>query len=84
MAFFILFLLAVAIAFTLHWVKGWWPLSISAPTVGLIAYILFDAYVLPYHSGSTSMWPLAVFFGAPVSLVGGLCGAAAADLAKPL
>jgi hypothetical protein len=83
MAFLVLFLLAAATSFGLHWLKGFWPLSISTPTVGFVGCLLFDAYVSPYRGGIASMWPIAVLLGSPVVLIGGLCGAAAADFAKP-
>lgn len=83
MAFLILFAMAAAASFGLHWLKGLWPLSILIPTVGFVGCILFDAYVLPYRGGGASMWPIAVLVGSPVVLIGGLCGAAAADFAKP-
>jgi hypothetical protein len=82
MAFLVLFALAAATSFGLHWLKGFWPLSISTPTVGFVGCLLFDAYVSPYRGGVASMWPIAVLLGSPVVLIGGLCGAAAADFAK--
>jgi hypothetical protein len=83
MAFLILFAMAAATSFGLHWLKGLWPLSVFIPTVGFVGCILFDAYVLPYRGGGASMWPIAVLLGSPVVLIGGLCGAAAADFPKP-
>jgi hypothetical protein len=83
MAFLVLFALAAATSFGLHWLKGFWALSISTPTLGFVGCLLFDAYVSPYRGGIASMWPIAVLLGSPVVLIGGLCGAAAADFAKP-
>ena len=83
MGFLLLFAVAAATSFGLHWLKGFWPLSISLPTIGFVACLLVDAYVLPYRGGGVSMWPIAVLLGSPVVLVGGICGAAVADFAKP-
>jgi hypothetical protein len=83
MGFLLLFAVAAATSFSLHWLKGFWPLSISLPTVGFVGCLLIDAYVLPYRGGGVSMWPIAALLGSPVVLVGGICGAAAADFAKP-
>lgn len=82
MAFLILFAFAVGTAFILHWLKGWWWLSLSLPAVGFVSFLLHDAYIAPYRGGGASMWPIAVLFGMPVILLGSVCGVAAARLAK--
>jgi hypothetical protein len=37
---------------------AWW---------GMLAYLLFDEYVLPYRGGGASMWPVAQLFGGTVA-----------------
>jgi amino acid transporter len=74
MAFLIIFVLAFVLDFVLRR-KGrrkW--VSIAAPVVCSVLFVLFDAYVLPYRGGGASMWPIAVLFGAPVAVGGGLLG----------
>jgi hypothetical protein len=35
----------------------------------LLGYLLFNEYVLPYHGGGASMWPIAQLFGGTVAAV---------------
>lgn len=75
MAFLIVFVLAFVLALVLQRIgKRLW-VSISVPIACFVAFVLFDAYVLPYRGGGASMWPIAILFGAPVAAVGGLVGA---------
>ena len=34
-----------------------------AAWLALLAWLLFSEYVLPYHGGGASMWPIAQMFG---------------------
>lgn len=77
MAFVVIFVLSFVVALALRWFGCLRKLSVLTPPVAFIACILFDAYVLPYRGGGASMWPVAVIFGAPVALLGALCGTAA-------
>jgi hypothetical protein len=82
MAFLVLSGLAFLTSFVLHWLKGWSWLSILAPVVTFIAFLLFDAYVLPYRGGGASMWPIAVMFGSPIALLGAIFGVVVARSLK--
>src|SRR3989344_2917403 len=74
MAFVIIFVLAFILAFVLQFtVKCQW-VSITVPVVCFVGFVLFDAYVLPYRGGGASMWPIAIIFGVPVVVAGGLLG----------
>ena len=74
MAFVIIFVLAFILAFALQFtVKCQW-VSITVPVVCFVGFVLFDAYVLPYRGGGASMWPIAIIFGVPVVVAGGLLG----------
>ncbi len=74
MAFLIVFALAFMLVLVLHRKIGRWWVSVSVPVVCFVLFVLFDAYVLPYRGGGTSMWPIAILFGAPVAFLGGVCG----------
>lgn len=71
------------VAFALQWIKRWWLLSVLLPTVGFVALILFDEFVLPYREGGASMWPLALLFGVPITIVASLLGVLCAWLSQP-
>lgn len=74
MAFLIIFVLAFVLGLVLQRKgKRLW-VSITAPVACFVAFVLFDAYVLPYRGGGASMWPIAILFGAPVVAAGGLLG----------
>jgi len=47
---------------------------VPLPTVIFVALILLDEFVLPYHGGGASMWPLALLFGIPTALAGSVLG----------
>ncbi|HEY0683466.1 MAG TPA: hypothetical protein VGD45_14120 [Steroidobacter sp.] len=70
----ILVALASGSAFVLQAWRGSWWLSVCAPVVGFVLWILFDSYVLPYRGGGASMWPLAILFGTPVAFLGAIFG----------
>jgi hypothetical protein len=82
MAFLVLWVASFVVAFVLRWLRRSRTVAVAVPVVGLILLILFDAYVLPYRGGGASMWPIAVILGAPVALLGGLCGAYASGVLK--
>lgn len=74
MAFLIIFVAAFILALVLQHKGKRIGFSVTAPFICLVAFVLFDAYVLPYRGGGASMWPIAILFGAPVVLAGGLLG----------
>jgi hypothetical protein len=65
---------AFLVAFAVQWFKRWWWLSVWLPTVGFVALILFDEFVLPYRGGGASMWPLALLFGVPFAIAEAFSG----------
>ena len=74
MAFLIIFVVAFVLALVLQHKSKHLGFSVTVPVVCFVAFVLFDAYVLPYRGGGASMWPIAILFGAPVVLAGGLLG----------
>jgi hypothetical protein len=74
MAFLIIFVFAFVLALVLQRKGKRLGFSVTVPVVCFVTFVLFDAYVLPYRGGGASMWPIAILFGAPVALVGGLLG----------
>jgi hypothetical protein len=59
MAFIVLFGLSFIAGLALRWFGCLRKISVLTPPVAFIAYILLDAYVLPYRGGGASMWPIA-------------------------
>ena len=45
------------------------------PWLGMLFFLLFNEYVLPYEDGGASMWPLAQLFAGTAAAVSGLLGA---------
>ena len=45
------------------------------PWLGMLFFLLFNEYVLPYEGGGASMWPLAQLFAGTAAAVSGLLGA---------
>jgi VanZ family protein len=43
------------------WIAG------AAAWLLMLAYLLFNEYVLPYRGGGASMWPIAQLFGGTVA-----------------
>jgi len=78
-----LFAVAFLVAFALQWFKRWWWMSLSLPTVGFVALILLDEFVLPYRGGGASVWPLANLFGVPTAIAGSVLGLFFAWLLRP-
>jgi len=74
MGLFVLVAMAFFLAFALQGFKRWWWLSLTLPTVGFVALILLDEFVLPYRGGGASMWPLALLFGIPLAVAGSIFG----------
>jgi len=74
MAFLIIFVFAFVLALVLQRKGKRLGFSVTVPVVCFVTFVLFDAYVLPYRGGGASLWPIAILFGVPVALVGGLLG----------
>jgi hypothetical protein len=75
MALLFIALLAFAVSFLLQKKRNQFLLSLSVPVVCFVAFVLFDALVLPYRGGGASLWPIALMFGVPLILLGSLAGA---------
>ena len=54
-------------------------LGAAIPWFALLAYLLIAEYVLPYHGGGASMWPIAQLFGGTAAAVAGLIAATIAQ-----
>jgi len=60
-------------------VRGGWAVFLGAalPWLGLLAYLLYNEYVLPYRGGGASMWPVAQLFGGTLAAFTGASAALA-------
>jgi hypothetical protein len=69
-AFAVLFFAALVVSGTLQCfiTRAW--LAFLIPFILFVAFVLIDAYVLPYRGGGASMWPIAIMFGGPTVLAG--------------
>ena len=51
----------------------------AIPWFGVLAWLLYNEYFVPYQGGGASMWPVALMFAGSVAAV---VGASAAGLTK--
>lgn len=56
--------------------RGWRGIVCAAavPWIGVLVWLLYNEYFVPYQGGGASMWPIALFFagwGAALSGLGG-------------
>jgi hypothetical protein len=64
-------LVGAAFGFLVHGRKAIW-LGAGVPWSGVLAWILYEEYFVPYQGGGASMWPVAVgFAGSAAACVGG-------------
>ncbi len=59
--------------------SGWRAVAVGAavPWLGLLGWLLYHEYFVPYEGGGASMWPVAqLFAGTFVASIGGLAAAA--------
>ena len=49
----------------------------AAPWFGVLAWLLYNEYFVPYQGGGASMWPIAQLFAGSVAAVVGVIAAAA-------
>jgi hypothetical protein len=62
--------------------KAIW-LGAGVPWLGVLAWILYQEYFVPYQGGGASMWPVAVSFaGSAAAFVGGGAAAIARNLRR--
>ena len=54
----------------------------AIPWFGLLAWLLYNEYFVPYQGGGASMWPIAQLFGGSVAAVVGMLAAVAVLGAK--
>jgi hypothetical protein len=56
--------------------RGWLGLVCSAalPWLGVLAWLLYNEYFVPYRGGGASMWPIALFFAGWGAALAGLAG----------
>jgi hypothetical protein len=59
-------------------VRGRLSLLIAAliPWFGVLAWLLYSEYFVPYQGGGASMWPVAQLFAGSAAAAIGLCAAA--------
>lgn len=43
----------------------------AVPWFGLLAWLLYSEYVLPYRGGGASMWPIAQMFAGSIAAIAG-------------
>lgn len=49
----------------------------AVPWLGLLAWLLYNEFFVPYQGGGASMWPIAQLFAGSVAAVVGMISAAA-------
>ena len=48
----------------------------AIPWLGMLAWLLYNEYLVPYDGGGASMWPVAqLFAGTVMAIVGGIAAA---------
>jgi len=58
-------------------------LGAAVPWLGMLAWLLYNEYLVPYDGGGASMWPVVqLFAGTVMALVGGLAAAAVRLVAR--
>jgi len=58
-----------------HTLRGAWGgvAAAAIPWFGLLAWLLYNEYFVPYQGGGASMWPIAqLFAGTIAAIVGGV------------
>lgn len=48
----------------------------AVPWCGLLAFLLYTEYFVPYQGGGASMWPIAQLFGGTIAAFVGIAAAA--------
>jgi hypothetical protein len=58
-----------------YFLRYWLGLIIAGalPWLGLLAFLLYDEYFVPYQGGGASMWPIAQLFGGTIAAATGMC-----------
>ena len=59
----VVLIIAAIIAFSLRHHGRNEYISLLVPSLIIPVFILIDMYVLPYHGGGASFWPLEIIFG---------------------
>ena len=61
--------------------RGWIGVvcSFAVPWLGVLAWILYSEYFVPYRGGGASMWPIAQFFAGSGAAISGIIGYAIAQ-----
>jgi hypothetical protein len=54
----------------------------AVPWTGLLAWLLYNEYFVPYQGGGASMWPIAQLVGGSVAAVVGIAAATTARIIK--
>jgi hypothetical protein len=49
-----------------------WVVSALLPWLGMLAWLLYNEYFVPYQGGGASMWPIAQLFAGTVAAGAGL------------
>lgn len=45
----------------------------AIPWLGLLAFLLYNEYFVPYQGGGASMWPIAQLIGGTIAATAGMC-----------
>jgi hypothetical protein len=61
--------------------RGWVGVvcSFTVPWLGVLAWVLYNEYFVPYRGGGASMWPIAQFFAGSGAALSGIIGYAIAQ-----
>jgi hypothetical protein len=54
----------------------------AVPWLGLLGWLLYNEYVLPYRGGGASMWPIAQLVGGSVAAIVGILAAMGARMLR--
>ncbi len=79
---FILIIVSAVTGVACAWMlRGWVGVvcSFTVPWLGVLAWVLYTEYFVPYRGGGASMWPIAQFFGGSGAAVSGIVGYAFAQ-----
>ena len=70
----LIFLAAATGALCARFLTGWvgYICSAALPWLGLLVWILYHEYFMPYRGGGPSMWQIAQFFGGWAAAMGWL------------
>ena len=64
------------VGFASGFIKSTWlslACSAAIPWLGLLTFLLYTEYFVPYRGGGASMWPIAMMFSGTAMAIVGFC-----------